>query len=95
MEARMFDVSAVAHQLRIQLGRVAAYLRGMRQALGLPTPLDPELEEWARSVFGELRKAPLVQPSRDVVAAVMQRLKEIDSEGSTRDRADHEQTGHE
>jgi uncharacterized protein (TIGR02271 family) len=40
--------------------------------------LDPELDEWARAAFGELRRAPLVQPSRDIVQAVLQRLSDIE-----------------
>jgi hypothetical protein len=91
----MVNVSAVARQLTFQLRRVSAYVRGMRQALGFPVPLDPELEEWARNVFGELRKAPLVQPSRDVVEAVMQRLNEIDPERSNPESANHEPIGDE
>ena len=91
----MFDVSAVACQLTFQLRRVSTYVRGMRQALGFPGSLDPELEERARNVFGELRKGPLVQPSRDVVEAVLQRLKEIDPERSKRSSAEHEHRGHE
>ena len=91
----MFDVSAVARELMLQVRRVAARMRGMRQALGFPASLDPELEKRARSVFEELRQAPLVQPSRDVVEAVLQRLKEIDPERSTGDSANHEPIGYE
>jgi hypothetical protein len=78
----MVDMWAVARRLTTEVRRLAVSLRGMRQALVSSDSLDPELDEWARTVFGELRKAPLVQPTRDVVEAVLQRLKGIDREQS-------------
>ena len=53
----------------------------LRGRLGFPAPLDPEVELWARRVFGEFRNAPLVQPSRDLSQAVLERLHHLHDGG--------------
>jgi hypothetical protein len=85
--------AAVRKLLRFLFARAAGRLRRVLSELGLPVAVDPALEEWAEHVFGEFKQAPLVQPSRDLVQAVRQRIEQLGTDERS-DAAEHEPHPH-
>jgi hypothetical protein len=48
--------------------------------------IDPELERRARRLFSELKHKPLVEPTRDLTRAVLERIRKLnDTPGKLRD----------
>jgi hypothetical protein len=88
----MVDLFTAVRRMRAMLGRVSAYLQ---DAIGMHVPLDPVLERLARDVIGELKQVPIVEPSRDLAEAVLQRLKGTQDDHLRGDSGDHRQVRHE
>ena len=82
-------VAALRTLLRLAHARTSAWLCRLVEAARLPNAVDTELEQWARRTFAELKVTPLVQPSRDLVDAVRERI-ERHHAGGQNDAAGHE-----
>jgi hypothetical protein len=78
----MVDLFAAVRRMGALLRRRWVHLRG---AFGVPVPVDPALERLARDFIGELKSVPIVVPSRDLVEAVLQRLRRTDTDHSQPD----------
>ena len=84
----MVDVVAAA---RGMLTRARDRVRAALVALGVPLPVEPELDELARHAFGELKQSLPFEPSHDLLQAVMERVRALEHrphDGDTRPSED-------
>ena len=51
--------------------------RDVLALLGVPIPVDPEMEECVRKAFNMLKQSRLFEPSEDLVPAVLDRLQQL------------------
>lgn len=70
-------VAAVREALSLLFTRAPTRVRSHFSLFGRPAATDLELEAWAERTFAEFKGRPLVEPSRDLVAAVRQRLERV------------------
>ena len=71
----MVDVVAAA---RGMLTRARDRVRAVLVALGVPLPVEPELDELARDAFSELRQSLRFEPSHDLLQAVLERVRRLE-----------------
>ena len=64
-------VAAVRGMLKLARDRVRAAL----VALGVPLPVEPELDELARHAFSELRQSMRFELGHDLLQAVLERVR--------------------
>ena len=80
----MVDVVAAARgMLKLASDRARAAL----VALGVPLPVEPELDELARQAFSELKQSLQFEASHDLLQAVLEQLRRLEHrphEGDTR-----------
>ena len=80
----MVDVVAAA---RGMLTRARDRVRAVLVALGVPLPVEPELDELARHAFSELKQSMWFEPSHDLLQSVLERLRRLEHrphDGDTR-----------
>jgi hypothetical protein len=84
LEGEVVDVvAAVRGMLKLARDRVRAAL----VALGVPLPVEPELDELARHTFSELRQSMRFEPGHDLLQAVMEHVRRLEHrphDGETR-----------
>jgi hypothetical protein len=75
LEGEVVDVvAAVRGMLQVARDRVRAVL----VALGVPLPIEPELDELARHAFRELKESIRFEPSHDLLQAVLEHLRRLE-----------------
>ena len=75
MEGAVVDVVAAA---RGMLKRARGRVRAVLVTLGVPLPVEPELDELARHAFTELKDSMRFEPSHDFLQAVLEHLRRLE-----------------
>jgi hypothetical protein len=65
------------------MSRIADRARRALALLGVPIRFDRDLDERAQRAFDELKQARLVQPTRDLSRAVLDRLRALQNQDET------------
>ena len=69
---------------------IESALRRLESVLGLPGRIDPELDNWVKQAFADLKRTRLFEPTRDMSRAVLDHIKRMqDSQNDLGNRSIH------